>query len=158
MIRFKIFLYYPIYHQSIRRSARSATNQSIRSSNLENHFKNKKASLDSTSFDVPASFTGTLVAEAGLEPATSGLWARQATNCSTPRYKTLRISITGARGRNRTGTKFDVRRILSPLRLPVPPLEHFRLILLSAWLCYHSQNHLSNWNFIIFFNFLGYKH
>ena len=27
-----------------------------------------------------------LVAETGLEPATSGLWARRATNCSTPRY------------------------------------------------------------------------
>ena len=27
-----------------------------------------------------------LVAEAGLEPTTFGLWARRATNCSTPRY------------------------------------------------------------------------
>ena len=27
-----------------------------------------------------------LVAEAGLEPATFGLWARRAANCSTPRY------------------------------------------------------------------------
>ena len=27
-----------------------------------------------------------LVAEVGLEPTTSGLWARRATNCSTPRY------------------------------------------------------------------------
>ena len=28
-----------------------------------------------------------LVAGAGLEPATFGLWARRATNCSTPRYR-----------------------------------------------------------------------
>ena len=27
-----------------------------------------------------------MVAEAGLEPTTSGLWARRASNCSTPRY------------------------------------------------------------------------
>ena len=27
-----------------------------------------------------------LVAGAGLEPATCGLWARRAANCSTPRY------------------------------------------------------------------------
>ena len=35
---------------------------------------------------VPIGLSGTppLVAGAGLEPATSGLWARQATNCSTP--------------------------------------------------------------------------
>ncbi len=30
--------------------------------------------------------TRPLVAGTGLEPATSGLWARRATNCSTPRY------------------------------------------------------------------------
>ena len=29
-----------------------------------------------------------------------------------------------ARNRNRTGTGFNSRRILSPVRLPVPPLEH----------------------------------
>ena len=40
-----------------------------------------------------------LVAEAGLEPTTSGLWARRATNCSTPRYKN-----SGAGDRTRTGT------------------------------------------------------
>ena len=27
-----------------------------------------------------------IVAGAGLEPATFGLWAQRATNCSTPRY------------------------------------------------------------------------
>ena len=31
-----------------------------------------------------------MVAEEGLEPTTSGLWARRATNCSTPRYKKWR--------------------------------------------------------------------
>ena len=29
----------------------------------------------------------------------------------------------GAEDRNRTGTKFNPRRILSPVRLPVPPLR-----------------------------------
>ena len=29
-----------------------------------------------------------------------------------------------AADRNRTGTKFNPRRILSPVRLPVPPLRH----------------------------------
>ena len=31
----------------------------------------------------------------------------------------------GAGGRNRTGTELALQRILSPLRLPVPPLRHF---------------------------------
>ena len=30
----------------------------------------------------------------------------------------------GADGRNRTGTRFNPRRILSPVRLPVPPHLH----------------------------------
>ena len=63
-----------------------------------------------------------MVAEAGLEPTTFGLWARRATNCSTPRYYIL--SLYGAEDRNRTGTVFNYRRILSPVRLPVPPLRH----------------------------------
>ena len=33
---------------------------------------------------------GILVAEAGLEPTTFGLWARRATNCSTPRWKLIK--------------------------------------------------------------------
>ena len=32
--------------------------------------------------------------------------------------------IIGAEDRNRTGTVFNHRRILSPVRLPVPPLRH----------------------------------
>ena len=32
--------------------------------------------------------------------------------------------IYGAEDRNRTGTVFNYRRILSPVRLPVPPLRH----------------------------------
>ena len=32
------------------------------------------------------SIAANMVAGAGLEPATFGLWARRATNCSTPRY------------------------------------------------------------------------
>ena len=63
-----------------------------------------------------------MVAEAGLEPTTFGLWARRATNCSTPRHYSFHIY--GAEDRNRTGTVFNHRRILSPVRLPVPPLRH----------------------------------
>ena len=37
----------------------------------------------------------------------------------------LRALITGAEGRNRTGTVITHRRILSPVRLPVPPPRHF---------------------------------
>ncbi len=32
--------------------------------------------------------------------------------------------LTGAEDRNRTGTDVSIRRILSPLRLPVPPPRH----------------------------------
>ena len=35
--------------------------------------------------------------------------------------------INGALGRNRTGTEFEVRRILSPVRLPVSPPGHFAI-------------------------------
>ena len=59
------------------------------------------------------------------------------------------------RGRNRTGTDISIRRILSPLRLPVPPPRHderkkygggtqnrtgdegFADLCLTAWLCRH---------------------
>ena len=34
------------------------------------------------------------------------------------------IDLLGARGRNRTGTGGDPQRILSPLRLPIPPPGH----------------------------------
>ena len=37
-------------------------------------------------------FGSRVVAEAGLEPTTFGLWARRATNCSTPRYCGTNVS------------------------------------------------------------------
>ena len=59
----------------------------------------------------------------------------------------------GAGDRNRTGTDISIRRILSPLRLPVPPPRHdekygggtqnrtgdegFADLCLTAWLCRH---------------------
>ena len=46
----------------------------------------KCAKKDSLSWD---SKSFLMVAEAGLEPTTSGLWARRASNCSTPRYRAL---------------------------------------------------------------------
>ncbi len=33
-------------------------------------------------------------------------------------------NVRGAEDRNRTGTEISLRRILSPLRLPVPPPRH----------------------------------
>ena len=39
------------------------------------------------------------------------------------------LHLNGAEDRNRTGTKFDLRRILSPVRLPVPPPRHERGVL-----------------------------
>ena len=39
-------------------------------------------------------------------------------------YQLLHPAIFGAEDRNRTGTVFNHRRILSPVRLPVPPLQH----------------------------------
>ncbi len=36
--------------------------------------------------------------------------------------KSFDLLFSGARDRNRTGTTFNGRRILSPVRLPVPPL------------------------------------
>ena len=37
----------------------------------------------------------------------------------------LRAHINGAEDRNRTGTVVTYRRILSPVRLPVPPPRHY---------------------------------
>ena len=34
----------------------------------------------------------------------------------------------GAEGRNRTGTDITIRRILSPVRLPVPPPRHVTVV------------------------------
>ena len=36
---------------------------------------------------------------------------------------------SGAGGRNRTGTSFAARRILSPVRLPIPPLRQTSIII-----------------------------
>ena len=59
-----------------------------------------------------------VVAEAGLEPTASGLWARRATNCSTPRYeiKGILVPVTGLEP-----VQYCYRGILSPLCLPIPP-------------------------------------
>ena len=99
--------------------------------------------------------TEPMVAGVGFEPTTFGLWARRASrllhpaiykfkwrrrrdsnpcaDCSTSRFSrpvpSARLgyfSIHGASGRTWTGTWFDSRRILSPVRLPIPPLKHVR--------------------------------
>ena len=43
------------------------------------------------------------------------------------------IGITGAEDRNRTGTIFEDRRILSPVRLPVPPLRHILILVIGQY-------------------------
>ena len=97
--------------------------------------------------------TEPLVAEEGFEPTTFGLWARRANQTAPLRDKSLKngggkgirtpapltrplgfqdqslqpdlgIPPHGAWGRTWTGTRVDSRRILSPVRLPVPPLRH----------------------------------
>ena len=98
-----------------------------------------------------------LVAGGGFEPPTFGLWARRATELLYPAIcknligggkgirtpaplsrppgfqdrslqPDLGIPPTGAWGRNWTGTGFNARRILSPVRLPIPPLRQLLLI------------------------------
>ena len=56
-----------------------------------------------------------LVAGEGLEPPTSGLWARRATNCSIPRYCVLPelVPVTGLEP-----VRYCYREILSLLCLP----------------------------------------
>src|SRR3989344_4401958 len=57
------------------------------------------------------------VKAAGIEPATDGLKAR----CSASE---LRVHERGAGGGHRTRTSLARLRILSPVRLPVPPPRH----------------------------------
>ena len=113
-----------------------------------------------------------MVAGVGFEPTAFGLWARRATRLLHPAiykkvwrrrrdlnpraaYTTSRFSrpvpsarlgyfsSNGASGRTWTGTGFDSRRILSPVRLPIPPLRRAPYISLLGLLKY-----------IIFFLFL----
>mgnify|MGYP007011088697 CR=1 FL=1 len=58
----------------------------------------------------------------------SGYEPDELPDCSTPRrYEITRFSgcimADGAGDRDRTGTRGEPRRILSPVRLPVPPLR-----------------------------------
>ena len=62
-----------------------------------------------------------MVAGAGLEPTTFGLWARRAANCSTPRYCITKFNLVLKTGIE--PVRYRYRRILSPVRLPVPPLR-----------------------------------
>ena len=58
-------------------------------------------------------------------------------SCSIPRY--------GAGDRDRTGTGFESHRILSPGRLPIPPLRRSSLVhFLSAQLEYHTHLWMSS--------------
>ena len=66
-----------------------------------------------------------MVAGGGLEPPTSGLGARRATNCSIPRYLVPETGIEPARDCS--------HGILSPGRLPIPPLRH--LVWLQSLKC-----------------------
>ncbi len=43
---------------------------------------------------------------------------------SSNKKRLTEVSLNGAEDRNRTGTVISNRRILSPLRLPVPPPRH----------------------------------
>ena len=52
------------------------------------------------------------------------------TKKTNSKYHNLKFVLLGAGDRNRTGTGFNSRRILSPVRLPVPPLRQIFLCLL----------------------------
>ena len=59
----------------------------------------------------------------GRRTRTSDLRVMSPTSCQLLHPATLRVK-NGAEDRNRTGTRGKSRRILSPVRLPVPPLRH----------------------------------
>ena len=58
-----------------------------------------------------------MVRPTGVEPVTSWFVVKYSIQLSYGRY----IKNDGAEDRNRTGTVISHRRILSPVRLPVPP-------------------------------------
>ena len=60
----------------------------------------------------------------------------------------------GASGRTWTGTWFNSRRILSPVRLPIPPLRHImvtriRFELMTLWLKVRCSTGWANWTYIL---------
>ena len=59
----------------------------------------------------------------GGRTRTCDLRVMSPTSCQLLHPATLRVK-NGAEDRNRTGTRGKSRRILSPVRLPVPPLRH----------------------------------
>ena len=59
------------------------------------------------------------------------------------------LIFSGASGRSRTGTGFNTRRILSPVRLPIPPLRHkmvtrWRFELQTLWLKVKCSTYWAN--------------
>ena len=62
--------------------------------------------------------------------------------------------INGALGRNRTGTEFEVRRILSPVRLPVSPPGHFAIE--TARIIYNEFKGFATPFLKLFFMFIKY--
>ena len=60
----------------------------------------------------------------------------------------------GALGRNRTGTEFEVRRILSPVRLPVSPPGHFAIE--TARIIYNEFKGFATPFLKLFFMFIKY--
>ena len=111
---------------------------------------------------------GTMVAGAGFEPTTFGLWAQRATELLHPAIiniigggKGIRTPAPlsrplgfqdrslqpdlgipplyiGASDRTWTDMSFYTRRILSPVRLPIPPLRHLFFALTSS--LYNKKN------------------
>ena len=86
-----------------------------------------------------------------LNHTTSGLWARRATNCSTPRYcffgwNTVCLAVPanlkskiGAGNRARTGTWLSSHGILSPGRLPISPLRHTKTFIRTHYIIAHTS-------------------
>ena len=76
---------------------------------------------------LPLNYTRNLVPMVGVEPTLprehdfeSCASANSATSAQAVNF----IKLSGAEDRNRTGTVVTYRRILSPVRLPVPPPRH----------------------------------
>ena len=102
--------------------------------------------MDLQSIALPTELRGHWLRKQDLNLRPPGYEPDELPDCSIPRYIEDSIFYFGAEDRNRTGTGFNARRILSPVRLPVPPPRHLLFLSFAFSLFFGSQGGIRTHN------------